>query len=407
MRTQLETIAARNPDINALVYQAEKDSLLEQAQASDERRGQGQALSELDGISLAIKDNIQVAGMPTTAGLGLPVCLTAEDAEIITRARQAGMLLVGKLNMHEAALGATTANPHLGVCHHPLRRGYTPGGSSGGSGAWVGGGLGAAALGTDTLGSVRIPAAYCGVSGIKPTAGWVSKQGVVPVHRRLDTVGPLARSPADLLPLLTMLSGKTAPAGWPQKNLLWVTGLSGLDDEVAAHLTRVRKTLEADGYRLTPVPLALDFGAIRRAALLLSELEMLTTYRQLREQHPQAFSIELNAMLDWAEKQPDERAQNAEVLLADTAQKIAALFESDDWLLLPTTGQTAFAFDARVPAQQADYTALFSISGHPALSLPAGRTTGLPVGLQLAGRHNSDFALIAQAQLLFDRLNTG
>lgn len=403
---QLDSTLACNPRINALIYQAEKDSLLEQARQSDDRRQAGQVLSNLDGISLAIKDNIHVAGMPTTVGLGLTSCQATEDADVVTRARQAGMLIVGKLNMHEAALGATTDNPHLGACHHPLRQDYTPGGSSGGSGAWVGAGMGAAALGTDTLGSVRIPAAYCGVSGIKPTSGWISDQGLMPLYRQLDTIGPLAAEPADLSPLLAMLSGRQAKPCRLQKKLLWIDNLAGLAPEVAQHLAKTRVQLAEGGYNLKSGHLGeLDLGLIRRAGLLLSELEMLANYQDALKLHPQAFSPALCKMLNWAKQQPDSSARQARALLAATSQAIASLFAGYDWLLLPTTGQTAFAFSAPAPVQQADYTAPFSVSGHPALSFPAGFVNGLPVGLQLVGQPDSDFALIEQAQQLFNILN--
>jgi len=410
---QLKRIRSSNSSINALVYAAAEDVLRAKAVASDDRRRRGQALSVLDGLTLAVKDNIDVAGMPTTAGLGLRRQPT-QDAAVVASALAAGMLIVGKLNMDEAALGATTNNPHLGRCHNPLRRGYTPGGSSGGSGAWVAAAMGACALGTDTMGSVRIPAAYCGVSGLKPTRGWLPEAGVVPVCSSLDTVGPLARQPKDLMPLLSLLSGRSpenpvnsVPLENEELALGWVEGLV-LTPKVEEHLTDLCCRLQAAGFRLQPATFgSLDLSAVRRAGLLLSELDMLKTHQQDLKSQPQAFSSSLTAMLNWAKKQPSKAAVVARTRLAEAVTCVDALMNRYDWLLLPTTGQTSFAFESPVPVDQADLTAVFSVSGHPALSFPAGRIEGLPVGLQLVGRRGSDFELVQVAGRLFESLLDG
>ena len=407
---QLACIKKQNPGINALIHSADEDTLRACAKASDARRQSKKPLSVLDGLTLAVKDNIDVANMPTTAGLGLSKRPT-QDAAVVHRARASGMMIIGKLNMHEAALGATTDNPHLGRCHHPLRLGHTPGGSSGGSGAWVASGMGTSALGTDTLGSVRIPAAYCGVSGIKPTQGWVPNQGVVPVSHKLDSVGPLATCPEDLMPLLSLLSGRSAAlvpaqhASLKEAALGWIE-VPDLQPEVKHCLDSARAQLRTAGFNLRPVAWPkLDLGSMRRAGLLLSELELLATHQEALKTHPEAFSESLLKMLNWAKNQPAEAAEAAQALLAKNAAHIGALFSQYHWFLLPTAPQTAFAFTDPAPANQADYTAPFSISGHPALSLPAGLAEGLPVGLQVVGRHHQDFDLILLAQSLFECLN--
>jgi len=411
---QLDLIKQYNSRINALVHVSNEDLLRDAATASDERRRHGKALSKLDGLTLAVKDNIDVAGMPTTAGLGFSR-RPSHDAAVVARAKAAGMLIVGKLNMDEAALGATTNNPHLGACHNPLRPGYTPGGSSGGSGAWVASGMGACALGTDTMGSVRIPAAYCGVVGLKPTRGWLSNLGVVPVCRALDTVGPLARRPEDLMSLLSLFSGREPAPSTDRESLNkkgftlgWVEDLV-LQPEVREHLLDVRRRLQDAGFRLQSTVLeGMDFGAVRRAGLLLSELEMLVTHREYLKTRPEAFSPSLTGMLDWARKQPPEVIETAKTMLVGQTVRIDALLARHDWFVLPAVAQTSFPFTDPVPTNQADYTAIFSISGHPALALPAGLAKGLPVGLQLVGRHDSDFELVRVAQCLFESfLNAG
>ena len=200
----LAAIDASQPAVNSYIA-VDADAALAAASASDQRRQAG----ALEGLPVAVKDNIDVAGVRTTAGMGTrrDAPPASADSPSVAALRGAGAILVGKLNMHEAAMGADNDNPFFGACHNPHRHGYTPGGSSGGSGAAVAAGLCAAALGTDTMGSVRIPASYCGVVGLKPSWGAVSTRGTVALCRRLDHIGPLARSARDLRVLLDTIAG--------------------------------------------------------------------------------------------------------------------------------------------------------------------------------------------------------
>jgi aspartyl-tRNA(Asn)/glutamyl-tRNA(Gln) amidotransferase subunit A len=183
------------------------DTALAEARAADARSAMGKRLGPLDGIPVGLKDNIDVAGVPTTNGFGGgPLRIPGEDAAVTRHLRDAGVVILGKLAMHEGALGATTDNPHHGRTHNPFRYSHSPGGSSGGSGAAVAAGLCCAALGTDTGGSVRIPASWCGVVGLKPSYGLISTRGVVPLSHRLDHVGPLTRTVADAALLMDTLA---------------------------------------------------------------------------------------------------------------------------------------------------------------------------------------------------------
>jgi aspartyl-tRNA(Asn)/glutamyl-tRNA(Gln) amidotransferase subunit A len=201
----LERIARFDPDLKAFTH---VDAAGARAAAQDSaRRWDDGTARPLEGVPIAVKANIDVAGLPVHGGIGaLRHRFAAQDAEVITRLKSAGAVILGMLNMHEAALGATTDNAFFGICQNPHKAGYTPGGSSGGSGAAVAAGLCAAALGTDTLGSVRIPAAYCGVSGLKPTNGLVSNQGLILLVGRLDCIGPLARSVEDAGAVLAVMA---------------------------------------------------------------------------------------------------------------------------------------------------------------------------------------------------------
>ncbi|MGB8715446.1 MAG: amidase, partial [Rhodanobacteraceae bacterium] len=172
-----------NPRLNAFV-DLRPDMVSDQARAASRRRSEG-VMGRLDGIPIAVKDNIDMAGWPTRAGLpGREQAVARSDAQVVSRLRAAGAVLMGKTNLDEGALGATTNNPHFGATHNPFRHGFTAGGSSGGSAAAVAAGLAAAAIGTDSLGSVRIPASYCGLCALKPTHGEISTRGMLPAARR-------------------------------------------------------------------------------------------------------------------------------------------------------------------------------------------------------------------------------
>ena len=201
----LERIARINPRILAFTA-LDIDNARAAAAESAVRIARGEP-RPLEGVPFGIKANIDIEGLATTAGVAARRDdVATSDAAVVTRLRDAGAVILGHLNMHEAALGATTDNPAYGRTENPHRIGRTPGGSSGGSGAAVAAGLCAAALGTDTMGSVRIPAAYNGVYGLKPTHGLVPDDGLVFLARRLDSIGPLARSVADLAAVMAVLA---------------------------------------------------------------------------------------------------------------------------------------------------------------------------------------------------------
>src|SRR5262249_46782901 len=194
----LSCIANDDPELRCFIT-VDREGALRAAAASRDRHAARRALGPLDGIPVAVKDNIDMAGLPRTAGTeAFRPRIPRPEPPVVERLKRAGAVILGKLNMHEAAFGGTTDNPVFGRCMNPLLPGHTPGGSSGGSGAAVAAGFCTAALGTDTMGSVRLPAAYCGIWGFKPTRGEIQTKGVVPLSVTLDTVGPLARTAADL-----------------------------------------------------------------------------------------------------------------------------------------------------------------------------------------------------------------
>lgn len=353
----------------------------------------------LAGLTVGIKANIAVADLPWTGGMGLyRDRLSDRDAAVVTQLRAAGATILGTLNMHEAALGATTDNPFFGQTQNPHRIGYTPGGSSGGSAAAVAAGLCDLALGTDTLGSIRIPAAYCGVYGLKPTHGVLSQDGLICLEPSFDVIGPLAASVALVEAGWRALGGSPAAHSPSLSRLMLLEDLGGVAIEPAVERAHARAIAALDlptrSMALTDTP-----GTLREAGLgaciayLSDELGDAA--------HGAGISPALAAILTLGSRLPPR----PELIARAKAQLIDALGD-DGLLLLPTAPQTAFPHSQRAPANQADFTTLASIAGLPALSLPAGwGDDGLPVGVQIIGPAGSEAALFATARQLDAALN--
>lgn len=407
-RATLDAIAAR-PTLNAYLH-VDAEAALHAAAASDARRAAGRALGPLDGLTLAVKDNIDVAGMPTTAGMATRRGRVAtQDAFAVARLREAGMVVLGKLNMHEAALGATNDNPHYGRCENPHRAGYTPGGSSGGSACAVAAGLCALALGSDTMGSVRIPAAYCGVVGLKASYGLISTGGSVACSYALDHVGPLARSRRDLALALPALARHDAGCADARDVVLrpapaaprWVAAADveslGVSSAVAAAYRGALQELRARGDAVHEITLgAYDFGRARRAGLLVVEADLLVEHAEDWRARPEQFSSELTRFLRYGERQSAAGYAAALRTVAAARVEVARWFEHGDVMLLPTAPQQAFAFGDPVPANQADLTSIANMAGVPALSVPLPVAAGeLPIGLQLIAPQGAEAALLA------------
>lgn len=397
----LERIARLNPALNAVLDTAD---VSEQAAASAARWRAGAPLSRLDGMPVAVKANIALEGLPWHAGIGAyRDRIAARDSEAVRRLKAAGALVFATLNMEEGALGAVTDNPHFGRCFNPWGRGLTPGGSSGGSGAAVAAGMVTLALGTDTMGSVRIPAAYCGVAGHKPSRGAVPDDGVVPLSTTLDHVGPLARS-ADLCRIaFETLSGRSCAirdAGpltigrWRvEKHVAVDSGVMAAFEDALDRMAKIH------GARIVDIELpGYDFGASRRAGLLIAEREGAAIHADALANEPDGFSPDFRKMLAWGARQSEERAAGAFALLDTCRAAARTAFETVEIIAAPTAAETAFRFGEPVPAGQADITAFADLAGIPATSVPSGLANGLPVAVQfMAADGRDDLALHAAA----------
>ena len=389
-----------------------------QARAADGRRAKGERLSPLDGIPIALKDNIDVAGVPTTYGMAR-LRTPDRDAAVTQRLRDAGAVILGKLNMHEGALGATTNNPHHGPAQNPWRPGYTPGGSSGGSAAAVAARFCAGALGTDTMGSVRLPASYCGLAGLKATYGLISTRGIVPLSYGLDHVGPICRSSRDLSLMLAVLAGhdpESTESVHPHRALrakavkfedLRFAGPLDLDAVgceagILADFQGHVAALEQHGATQVDVRFAnQDCTGTRRAGLLISEAEAGHALAAALHDYPGDFSEEFAKNLEYGRNAPAHRLVTAQRHLLATGHAVRKLFDQVDLLLLPTAPQAAFPHSDPVPVNQADFTQWANHAGCPALTLPCGLSPdGMPLGLQLIGPQRADGRLLAVAELI-------
>ena len=348
----------------------------------------------LAGLTVGVKANIAVAGMPWTAGCEVYRGRVApKDAAVVTKLRAAGAAIIGMLNMEEAALGAKTDNPWFGKTQNPHKTGYTPGGSSGGSGSAVAAGLCDIALGTDTMGSVRIPAAYCGVYGFKPAQTSVSQEGLELAEEWLDCIGPLARS-LDLLESAARVMtdfGDGDTASGPLVTL----AETGVDCELEV-IEKFRDVIRLAGSEIAVAQLAHPLSRIRFAGFIKTSKAMAAHFADAGRDK---LSANLQKLLTYGPKRSDADWAEDQAILAETAQAVQDIVAKHAAIILPTAPQGAFSHSEDAPANQADYTCLANIANLPAISLPMGvDDAGMPLGLQIVGRtgHEADLFQLAR-----------
>jgi len=402
----LGRIESANGRVNALVF-VDPETAVVQATQAQQRYNLGRPFGLLDGLPIVVKDNIAVSGWPMTNGLAVQR-ISSADADVVSRLRRQGMVILGSANMDEGALTADGVNPHHGRIMNPGYPGYASGGSSSGSAAAVVAGFCCAALGTDTLGSVRLPAAYCGLVGFKPSHGRLSTKGIISLLPELDAVGPITRSVADVVHLMTELGGwivsiQQSPLG----QLRWGVPDSFNEEELAVD---VQVPFESALAELSAVvrPQSVTFrhwdpGTLRRSGLLLAEHHAACHWADPAS----AYSARLKSMLQYGRGASADRLARAQTCVLESKSDLIGCFAEVDAILMPTAPQTAFASDTSAPANQANYTALANAAGCPSISIPC-RTPegGRPAGLQLVSAPGSDEKLLAWA-LQLERILTG
>ena len=393
----LDRIRRDNPRLNAYYEVFWDEARQMAAQASAELRS-GLDRGPLHGIPLGVKDLFDVKGYRTTAGAhpGFHPPAALEDAAVIARLRAAGAVLLGKTALHEWAFGVSTNNAHFGPTRNPHDPTRMVGGSSGGSGAALAADLCLGALGTDTGGSIRIPSSLCGVVGIKPTLGRVSTQGVTPLSRSLDTMGPMTRSVEDAYLLLEALCG-FRPEPTPPPRILVPEGyfLDDCDPRIVALVSRAGPLEKLD---LGDVKAAWEANSV----ILLSDASSVHEER-LRE-HPDWFGESVGPRLklgmgyrgvDYARAREEQRQWTA---------RLDRILGKDTVLAVPSTPAPATVIGDRegspLSRLMTRFTSPFNLAGVPVLCLPAGLVDGLPVGLQLVAGSGQESLLRAAATQL-------
>jgi aspartyl-tRNA(Asn)/glutamyl-tRNA(Gln) amidotransferase subunit A len=399
-------------------------SAMQQARQAEAELRKGK-LGRLRGIPLALKDLFETAGVRTTAGSKFfSDHIPEKDCAAVEKLKSAGAVLLGKLNMHEVALGVTNENPHYGDCRNPWDENYLSGGSSGGSAAALAAGLCFGALGTDTGGSIRIPASLCGVVGFKPTRGRVSLRGVIPLSWSLDHVGPMARWVRDVAVLYKAIAGYDPSDPFSVKISVkdvlsrlgegvhdWRVALAhdsyfdNVDPEVLDAVQQAARVFEELGARIAEVTIP---GASEAAEInsMIVQSEAATFHRDRLTARPENFGVDVLKRL-----QTGEAFTSAESILARSAQPVIRrqyerFFEGYDILLTPTTPIPAplRGGDAVERARWLTrFTAPFNLTGLPALSLPCGFTQNeLPIGLQIVSRPWAE-AQVLQAAYAYEQ----
>ena len=406
----LRRIEEGNPQLNAFI-RVMADEAHQQACEADRELSAGRDRGSLHGVPISIKDLLDLRGTPTTAASRVrDGHVATRDALAIERLREAGAVFIGKTNLHEFAFGTTNEDSAFGPARNPRDPSRSPGGSSGGSAASVAAGMALASIGTDTGGSIRIPAAACGIVGLKPTHGEVPTDGVVPLSRTLDHIGPLASNVRDAYVVYRALLGDSTPAalaaapvqglrlGIPRAYFCDV-----LDDDVRRRFDEALDRLRTSGARVqdTEIRHANEIAPIYLHIVLT---EAAAFHAKTLEAMPDRYTPPVRVRLELGRHVMGEdyvRALKGREILR---QEVDAALAEHDALVLPTLPIPAPLLGAssvrvgrvKEPVRNLmlRLTQLFNITGHPAISLPCGTTSdGLPCGLQLVGARMRTVAL--------------
>jgi aspartyl-tRNA(Asn)/glutamyl-tRNA(Gln) amidotransferase subunit A len=411
----LARIREMNPRLNA-IQTVMAESACKRAREADAELAAGRDLGPLHGIPVAVKDLFATKGVRTTGGSRLFADVVPDyDDAVVEKLRGAGAVLVGKAGMHELAYGITSNNPHFGTVRNPANPDCIPGGSSGGSAAAVGSGMAFMAMGSDTGGSIRIPAAYCGVAGIKPTFGRVSKYGVMPLGYTLDHMGPLAGSVRDCAVVLEAIAGHDprdpTSSRLPVSRMLpdAVCSIRGLriglpenfylerlDDEVEACVRAAFYRAESLGARILPVQVP-DITAVNAVGRVILLAEAAAVLERYTVSDRDKIGADVLALLDQGRLLPATDYIQAQRLRRGMQQEFRSLWKQIDCLFTPTTPITAPRIgvttveikgeteDVRLATTR--FMRGINVLGIPALSIPCGKDShGMPIGLQIVGK---------------------
>ncbi|HEY7392100.1 MAG TPA: amidase [Bryobacteraceae bacterium] len=429
-RAALDRIEREDRSINSFIAVLPEYALDRAAQA-DRELSAGAVRGPLHGIPVAVKDLIHMRGIRTTGGARIYEDVpAAENAAVVEKLEAAGAVILGKLNLHELAYGVTSENPHYGSVHNPWNLGHSAGGSSGGSGAAVATGFAFATLGTDTGGSIRIPASFCGVVGFKPTYGLVSRHGVQTLGFSLDHVGPLARTVRDTATVLTAIAGydhrdpasaKASVADYIPPEGCSIRGIrlgfpetwlsEHVDREVAEAVRSAvsrAASLEAEVISVN-IPNLEAVNTVGQVLLLAEAAALLERFLDRRER----FGPDVLALLDQGRLLPATDYVNAQRLRRQFQSDFQALWNQVDCIVTPATpvasprlGQTTVRIEETeelVRPLATRFSRPMNVLGVPAIAMPCGLSgDGLPIGLQIAAPPFQEALVLRVAAALED-----
>lgn len=431
----LSRITERDQELHAFLLVSPEHALAEAA-AVDERVRKGEEQLPLAGVPIAMKDNMCITGTITTAGSKmLSNHVASYDAFVVKQLRAAGAVIIGKTNMDEFAMGSSTENSAFGPTKNPVDTSRVPGGSSGGSAAAVAADMAPVALGSDTGGSIRQPAAFCGLVGLKPTYGSVSRSGLIAMASSLDQIGPFAHSVADARTVFDVIRGKDAKDATSVetheravKTSGWTIGVpkeyfaEGLDPEIKNVIQHTIDALEKNGviikdislphsphalavyYIIMPAEVSsnlarfdgLRYGHFESTGTLAGDY-MKSRFNGFGKEARRRIILGTHVLSSGYYDEFYGRAQKVRTLIA---RDFTNAFESVDAILTPTTPTLPFKFGEKtsdpLTMYLSDvYTVPVNLAGVPALSLPCGKVGGLPVGVQLIGKPFDEGTLFA------------
>ena len=406
-----------NPQFNAFIAVFADQARLTAKRAEQLVMRKRRTLPPLLGVPVSVKDIVFTTEAPTTAGSRIfGAGLVAErDAPVVRHLRRAGAIIIGKTNLHEVALGVTSANEHFGPVRNPHDPTRVAGGSSGGSAVAVATGMGPLSVGSDTRGSIRIPAACCGVTGLKPTRGLVSVDGVVPLSPSLDHVGPIARTAAECALMLEVMAGPRYAGRFVKAARKSAKGmrvgvsefhLRDLDSVTQKPIETAIRQLGKLGCRLHDVRMPV-LDEAHRASIAISASEAVAYHDQFLKAMPDAYGSLVRKRLQDAYKWTALDLLRAQATLKAVTAVFAGVFEKLDCLVgavlpvqPPVIGETTVKVNGEEVSVVDAFTRLNApqnMAGVPALSVPCGTAEGLPVGLQLIGPSGRDETVLRLA----------
>ncbi len=410
----IESCQKDNPKLNIFIAW-DRDDLLAQAHASHERYRKGEPIGPLDGVPVAIKDEVDMVPFPTTVGTRILGRTAAkQDSTVVARMRAAGALLIGKANMHEIGIGVTGLNPHYGTVRNPYHPDHHTGGSSSGPAAAVASGICPVAIGADGGGSIRIPASFCGIVGIKPTYGRVSEFGAAALTWSMGHLGPLASTTLDACLAYSIIAGPDPcdsnslhhpPVHFDRLTELDLSDITlgvywpwfhHAQPEIVKVCEDMLHKLQESGARVKEIEVP-NLEPARVAHLIIIVSEMLTAIGRDYDAHRREFALDTRLNLALAQTFTSQDYVHAQQIRNQAIAGFQNALRDVDAIITPATGITAppIRADAQ-PNGESDLTQLSEImrfvpfsnlTGHPAISFPAGYSEeGLPIGLQAIGR---------------------